>query len=383
MSNESTVAPGDRPLIGLRHRLAGETTTRTPGSRPRFGLFRAAALLGGLLSALAFAAAAVWWIDRWWTAPLALEAPALLVLESGDTVVDLASKIEAAGWLEHTRLLPWIMRFRGDAERLQAGEYRVAVGETLDGLLARLLAGDVVIHSFRIVEGSRIADVLRALGADRRFAQTLGSARPETLLADLGLEMAPLFGAHGEGWFFPDTYSFTAGDQDRSLLLRAHAKMRRELDAAWAGRSPDLPYGNPYEALIAASLVEKETSRTEDRPHVSQVFASRLKRNMRLQADPTVIYGLGEKFDGNLARAHLRQPTPYNTYLRKGLPPTPIALPGRAALAATLHPSGAEYLYFVARGDGSSEFSATLDEHNRAVRKFQLNRNRGRVVPES
>ena len=306
----------------------------------------------------------------------------MLVLESGDTVVDLATKIEAAGWLEHARLLPWIMRLKGDAERLQAGEYRLAAGETLAGLLARLLTGDVVVHSFRIAEGSRIADVLKALEADQRLARTLGAARPETLLADLGLELAAP-GAHGEGWFFPDTYSFTAGSEDRSLLLRAHAKMIEELDAAWADRSPGLPYGNRYEALIAASLVEKETSRAEDRAHVSQVFAARLKRNMRLQADPTVIYGLGEQFDGDLTRAHLRQPTPYNTYAHKGLPPTPIALPGRAALAAALHPSGADYLYFVARGDGSSEFSATLDAHNRAVRRFQLNRSRGRAAPDS
>ena len=351
---------------------------------PRIALSRTAAWAGGLLGALVLAAAAaVWWIDRWWTAPLTLASPAVLVLESGDTAVDLADKIEAAGWLEHPRLVPWVMRFRGDAERLQAGEYRVAAGETLDGLMARLLVGDVVVHSFRIVEGSRIADLLNTLGTDGRFTHTLGAARPESLLADLGSEMAPEFGAHGEGWFFPDTYSFTAGDEDRTLLLRAHAKMRMELEAAWAGRSPGLPYGNPYEALIAASLVEKETSRAEDRAHVSQVFAARLKRNMRLQADPTVIYGLGEGFDGDLTRAHLRQPTPYNTYVHKGLPPTPIALPGSAALAAALHPSGAEYLYFVARGDGSSEFSATLDAHNRAVRKFQLNRSRARAVPDS
>ncbi len=312
-----------------------------------------------------------------------LASPAVLVLESGDTVVDLAAKIEAAGWREQARWLPWVMRFSGDAKRLKAGEYRVAVGETLDGLIARLLAGDVIVHSFRITEGSRIADVLNDLVADRRFAHTLQRARPETLLMDLGLEMASMFGAHGEGWFFPDTYSFNAGDEDRSLLLRAHAKMRTELKAAWARRSPGLPYRTAYEALIAASLVEKETSRAEDRAHVSQVFAARLQRNMRLQADPTVIYGLGERFDGDLTRAHLRQPTPYNTYVHKGLPPTPIALPGRAALQAALHPSGAEYLYFVARGDGSSEFSATLDAHNRAVRKFQLNRDRSRAAPDS
>ncbi len=343
--------------------------------KPRLPFSRAAAAASGLLGALALAAAvAVWWIDRWWTAPLNLASPAVLTLQAGDTAVDLASKIDAAGWAEHARLLPWAMRFTGDAERLKAGEYRVVAGETLAGLVARLLAGDVVVHSFRILEGSRIADVLNALGEDARLAHTLGAARPETLLADLDLAIALEFGAHGEGWFFPDTYAFNAGDDDRSLLLRAHAKMRMELESAWADRSPDLPYANPYEALIAASLVEKETSRAEDRAHVSQVFAARLERNMRLQADPTVIYGLGEQFDGNLTRAHLRRPTPYNTYVHKGLPPTPIALPGRAALAAALHPSGADYLYFVARGDGSSEFSATLDAHNRAVRRFQLNR---------
>ena len=352
--------------------------------KPRIAFSLRAAVAGGLLVALTLAAAVTaWWLDRWWTAPLALASPAVLALDPGDTAADLATKIEAAGWLEHPRLLPWVMRFRGDAQRLQAGEYRVAAGETLDGLMARLLAGDVVVHSFRIIEGSRIAEVLDALGADRRFTHTLGAARPESLLADLGVELAPEHGAHGEGWFFPDTYSFTGGDEDRSLLLRALAKMRMELEAAWAGRAPGLPYGNPYEALIAASLVEKETSRAEDRAHVSQVFAARLERNMRLQADPTVIYGLGEAFGGNLTRAHLRQPTPYNTYVHKGLPPTPIALPGKAALTAALHPSGAEYLYFVARGDGSSEFSATLDAHNRAVRKFQLNRSQGRSAPDS
>ena len=350
--------------------------------KPRFAWSRAAAMVSGSLIVVVFAAAGVtWWFDRWWTSPLKLRSPAVLVLEQGATVVDLAAKIDAAGWAEHTRLLPWVLRFRGEAERLQAGEYRVSVGETLGGLLARLLAGEVIVHSFRIIEGSRIADMLTALAADSRLVHTLSAVHPENLMAALGLEVPPVLSAHGEGWFFPDTYAFTSGDEDRSLLLRAHDKMRRELDAAWADRSPGLPYGSPYEALIVASLVEKETSRAEDRAHVSQVFAARLKRNMRLQADPTVIYGLGEQFDGDLTRAHLRQPTPYNTYVIKGLPPTPIALPGRAALRAAMHPSGAEYLYFVARGDGSSEFSATLSEHNRAVRRFQLNRRRNGSPP--
>ena len=353
--------------------------------KPRFGLSRAAALVGGLLGALAFAAAAaVWWIDRWWTAPLAVEAPTVLVLESGDTVVDLASKIEAAGWLEHARLLPWIMRLRGDAERLQAGEYRVAAGETLAGLLARLLTGDIVVHSFRIAEGSRIADVLERLGRGPAVCAHAGRGPPgNPVWRTSAWRWRRSLARMARAGSFPTPTRSLQATQTAPCCFAPTPKMRRELDAAWADRSPDLPYGNPYEALTAASLVEKETSRAEDRAHVSQVFAARLMRNMRLQADPTVIYGLGEEFDGDLTRAHLRQPTPYNTYVHKGLPPTPIALPGRAALAAALHPSGAEYLYFVARGDGSSEFSATLDAHNRAVRKFQLNRGRKPVAPDS
>ena len=325
-----------------------------------------------LAAALVLAAGALGVTAHWWRSPLAVDAPATLRVEPGSTAVSLAADLETAGWIAHPRLLSWVLRLRGDAKRLRAGEYAVAPGDTLAELTARILHGEVVSHGFLILEGSRIADVLAALRAEARLLQTLANARPQTLLADLGLQVGP--NAHGEGWFFPDTYHFIAGETDRALLLRTHAKMLAELGGAWRQRAPGLPYQTPYEVLIAASLIEKETSRAEDRPHVGQVLVARLSRNMRLQVDPTVIYGLGDADDGDLTRADLRRPTPYNTYVYRGLPPTPIALPGRAALQAAVRPSGAPYLYFVARGDGSSQFSQTLEEHNAAVRKYQLRR---------
>ena len=335
-----------------------------------------AVLTVALASALILAAGVGGFAVHWWRSPLSLERPTTLIIEPGGTAFGVAGALEAAGLLEDGRPLPWILRLRGEAKRLQAGEYGVAPGETAGQLLTRMVNGEVVHHEFRILEGSRVADVLAALRRQVRMGQSLAQARPETLLAELGLDIAAgtLGPGHGEGWFFPDTYQFTTGEEDRALLLRAHAKMTAELSAAWSRRMPELPYRSPYQALIAASLIEKETSRAEDRPHVSQVLVGRLRRNMRLQVDPTVIYGLGDAFDGDLRRADLRRPTPYNTYVHRGLPPTPIALPGREALLAAVRPSGADYLYFVARGDGSSQFSGTLAEHNAAVRKFQLNR---------
>lgn len=206
-----------------------------------------------------------------------------------------------------------------------------------------------------------------ALGLNDKLAHTLSGVDVETLLGALGLP-----GGHAEGLFFPDTYRFVRGDSDADILRRAYAKMQSELEAAWASRDLSVPYKTPYEALIAASLIEKETGRDEDREHISQVFATRLLEGMKLQTDPTVIYGLGDEFDGNLTRRHLRTDTPYNTYERRGLPPTPIALPGRKSIVAALHPGPGNFLYFVSRGDGTSQFSTSLAEHRAAVRKYQL-----------
>ena len=329
-----------------------------------------------LVAALIAAACGAWLVKRWWEKPLLLAGPTTLVVAPGSSAASVARDLANAGLLEHVRLLPVMMRLRGEAEALQAGEYAILPGESLAGLMARIVAGNVVHHRIRFLEGARIADVLAQLAADERLGHTLAGVQPPTLLAELGLDLqAEGAGtAHGEGWFFPDTYSFIAGDSDRDLLLRAHAKMLAELNAAWAARSAELPYQIPYDALKAASIIEKETYRAEDRRHVSQVLVARLGRDMRLQVDPTVIYGLGDYFDGNLTRAQLRFATPYNTYVHKGLPPTPIALPGRGALQAAVKPSGLPYLYFVSRGDGTSEFSRTLAEHNAAVRRFQLNK---------
>ena len=340
-------------------------------------------LVGMLASVLAAALIAfgctAWLVSRWWERPLLLDGATVLVVASGTTASGLAQNLAAAGLVEHGRLLPLVMRLRGEAESLQAGEYAILPGETLERLMARIVTGDVVHHQIRFPEGARIVDVLAQLAADERLGHTMAEPRPQTLLRELGL-VVQAKGAktpHGEGWFFPDTYRFVAGENDRDLLLRAHAKMLAELDAAWAVRVPELPYQNPYEVLIAASMIEKESNRLADRRHISQVLVARLERNMRLQFDPTVIYGLADAFDGDLTRTHLRRSTPYNTYMRKGLPPTPISLPGRDALEAAVRPSGSPYLYFVSRGDGASEFSETLAEHNAAVRRFQLRRRGG------
>lgn len=315
---------------------------------------------------------AVWRSFLWWNSPLAIDQAASFQVAPGDTMGQVAKRLAAAGVLQRPRLLRWMTRLTGQASFVQVGEYALQPGDSPRRLVARMVRGEVLHYDFRIVEGIRVAALLAALGRQGKLRQTLGDAASETLLADL--EIAPPDGAlgHGEGWFFPDTYRFVAGDSDRSLLLRAHEKMRQELAAAWAERAEALPYQTPYQLLTAASIVEKETGREADRADVSQVLAARLRKGMRLQADPTVIYGLGDAFDGNLTRAHLKQPGLYNSYLNRGLPPTPIALPGRAALRAAAQPSGAPYLYFVARGDGSSQFSATLEEHLAAVRQYQL-----------
>ncbi len=330
--------------------------------------------IGILLIVAAASGYFAWSLYRWWTSPLTVDEPSTVVVREGDTVGDVARRMEQAGLLDQPRRLRWTTQIVGLAGDLKVGEYVVTPGDTPQRLVARIVAGDVISYRFRIVEGARIASVLAALADHPKIGRTLESVAPATLLTALGVD-DEAGTSHGEGWFFPDTYRFVAGDEDRDLLMRAHLKMRRELDAAWAGRAADLPYRSPNEVLTVASIVEKETGRNADRADISQVIAARLRSNMRLQVDPTVIYGLGEAFDGNLTRAHLRQPTPYNTYVHKGLPPTPIGMPGADSLHAAVHPSGAPYLYFVSRGDGSSEFSTTLEEHQAAVNKYQLQAN--------
>ena len=257
----------------------------------------------------------------------------------------------------------------GIAGRLHAGEYALPQGITPRALLHRMAAGDVVQHRFTIVDGWTFRQLRLALASEAGLRQTLPGSSDEDIAHRLGI-------ADGkpEGWFLPETYSFVKGESDFDLLQRAHAAMKKTLDQLWPQRSADLALDTPYKALILASIVEKETAQPAERAQIAGVFVRRLKFVMRLQTDPTVIYGMGANYAGNIRRSDLETDTPFNTYTRDGLPPTPIALPGAVALEAVLHPAPGDALYFVARGDGSHEFSATLDEHNRAVQKFQLHR---------
>ncbi len=327
---------------------------------------------GGLLLMIVVAGlgTAALYLRHWWTTPLPISEDLVVDVRDGDTVADLAERLRDAGLLELPRLLRWMTRIHGFAGSLKVGEYGLRYGDTPERLILRIVSGEVVSYQFRIVEGVRITDVLKELRAKPKIQQTLKGVAAGDLLAALGVD-GEAQTRHGEGWFFPDTYRYSAGDEDRALLMRAHRKMRWELGMVWENRAPGLPYRRPYEALVAASIVEKETGLAADRSHVSQVIAARLDKNMLLQMDPTVIYGLGDGFGGHLTRTHLKTATPYNTYVHKGLPPTPIGLPGRDALRAAVNPSGSPYLYFVSRGDGSSEFSTTLEEHLAAVRRYR------------
>ncbi|ROR32629.1 endolytic transglycosylase MltG [Inmirania thermothiophila] len=299
--------------------------------------------------------------------PLAVP-PAGLTLEvaPGESLRSLARRLAADGVLHRPLYLVAHARLEGVATRIQAGEYQIPAGETPRTLLARLVAGRVVQHRLTLVEGWTFAQVRAALEAEPALRQTLRGLPDAEVMARLGRP-----GEHPEGRFFPDTYQFPRGGTDLDLLRRAYEAMARHLAREWAGRAPGLPLETPYQALILASIVEKETGVAAERPLIAGVFIRRLQRGMRLQSDPTVIYGLGAAFDGNLRRADLRRDTPYNTYTRAGLPPTPIAMPGLDAIRAVLHPAPGDALYFVARGDGTHVFSATLAEHRRAVARYQ------------
>ncbi len=320
------------------------------------------------LVALALVAGALVGGAAWWLAkPLALPtSPYSFDVKPGATLRSVARDLAAARVIATEWPLVALSRWRGVDRTIKAGNYEIAAGITLPGLLDRLTQGDVTQFALTIVEGTTFAELKAALDADPQIARAGSALGDADLMAKIG---AP--GMPAEGWFFPDTYFFAAGSTDVSLLARAHRLMRSRLDAAWANRVPDLPLKDPYEALILASIVEKETARPGDRPLIASVLVNRLRLGMRLQADPTVIYGLGRNFDGNLRKRDLETDTRYNTYLREGLPPTPIALPGQASLEAATSPPRTGYLYFVSRGDGTSVFSESLADHNRAVAKFQ------------
>ncbi|HEY8587816.1 MAG TPA: endolytic transglycosylase MltG [Rhodanobacter sp.] len=268
---------------------------------------------------------------------------------------------------------PWYWRLlaeqMGVAGKLHAGEYALEPGITPRQLLARMAAGRVLQRNFTIVDGWTFAELRRALSGAPKLRHDSTTLDDAALMQKIGAG-----GEAPEGRFLPETYAYVKGDSDLDILRRAHAAMVKALAEVWAGRAEDLPLTTPYQALILASIVEKETGRADERARIAGVFVRRLQKNMLLQTDPTVIYGMGANYDGNIRRRDLTTDTPYNTYTRAGLPPTPIALPGRPALIAALHPAPGDALYFVARGDGSHEFSRTLEEHNRHVDCYQRKR---------
>lgn len=298
--------------------------------------------------------------------PLLLASAQVLQVEKGATLTRVLLDLQAKGILQGARDVLLYARFTEFGTRMQAGEYELVAGLTARGLLELLASGKVIHHQVSIIEGWTLRQALQAIQAHPAITATLPPDDRAALQQAFATEQYP------EGWVFPDTYNFTRGTTDIELLQRARGVMEQTLAVNWAGRKSGLPYGSPYEALILASIIEKETAIAEEQSQIAGVFVRRLRLNMRLQTDPTVIYGLGERFDGNLTRAHLQEASPWNTYTLDGLPLTPIALPGLGAIQAAMHPDESDKLYFVARGDGSHYFSATLEEHNKAVRQYQL-----------
>ena len=320
-------------------------------------LFTAALLLFG---------AALWWLHE----------PMLLRLQPGSKVVDLeiehgttangvADAVVASGADVPVLLLQAWFRFSGQARLIKAGSYEIVPGTSPRKLLSMLVRGEETLKNVTLVEGWTFSQVLQALQKAEQLTPDTLALSPETIMEKLGKP-----GVHPEGRFFPDTYTYAKGSSDLAVLKRAARAMDRRLEAAWSLRSPETPLKSPDEALILASIVEKETGKPTDRGQIGGVFTNRLRIGMPLQTDPTVIYGMGVRFDGNLRKRDLQQDTPYNTYTRTGLPPTPIAMPGKAALLAAVQPAPTKALYFVSRGDGTSEFSENLDGHNRAVNKY-------------
>jgi UPF0755 protein len=318
-----------------------------------------------LLAGAALAAAYAW---HAYQRALPMQAERVEVrIAAGWSARAIARQLRQAGVAVDETAFVALARATGATQALRAGRYEFTRGMNLHAVIDKLRRGDVLRERLTIVEGSTFRELRTALAAHPELRQDSARLTDAELLRAIGAEES-----HPEGLFAPDTYLFDPGSSDLDILRQAYRAQRSILQKAWEGRAPGLPYRTAYEALILASIVEKETGRAEERGLIAGVFVNRLRRGMPLQTDPTVIYGLGQKFDGNLRKRDLTTDTPYNTYTRGGLPPTPIALPGRAAIAAALNPEPTRALYFVARGDGTSHFSETLAEHNRAVVKYQL-----------
>lgn len=321
-------------------------------------------LLLGLIAAAVVGA----WSYQWLRSPIAgLEQATTIEVQKGSSLRAVAMSLHAQGLLDQPHVWVAWARLVGDAQGIKAGEYLLQPGLTPEELLEQLNSGQVVLHAITFVEGSTFGDIRKVLLANPSIDAECANLPDERIMQALGTPEL-----HPEGQFFPDTYHFARGTRDLDILAMAHRRMQQELEAAWQTRAPDLPLASPYEALILASIIEKETALERERRRIAGVFVERLRRGMRLQTDPTVIYGMLESYDGNIRRADLVRDTPYNTYTRAGLPPTPIAMPGLQSLHAAVQPEVSDALFFVAtgEGDGSHYFSATLAEHNEAVRRY-------------
>ncbi|UCE30403.1 MAG: endolytic transglycosylase MltG [Burkholderiales bacterium] len=344
------------------------SSTAGPDRAPLARKWLLSAVLSVPLLALALVASLV--RHAYLHAPLLLAGPRIeLRIERGASAQRVAAAVRASGIEVPAWWFLLVARLRGDLSQLKAGFYAVEAPVTLRALLDRITRGEVTLSEFRLIEGWSFRQLREALAGATELRQELPTLSSAELLARIGASEP-----HPEGLFAPDTYRFERDSSDVELLARAYRRQKTLLEKAWVSRDPTLPYASPYEVLIMASIIEKETGRAADRPLIAAVFVNRLRKGMLLQSDPTTIYGLGSAFDGNLRRADLRRDTEYNTYTRSGLPPTPIAMPGQASLEAALAPADSPVLYFVARGDGSSEFSLDLRSHNRAVNRYQKRR---------
>ena len=321
-----------------------------------------------VLVAIAVVGIGVWQMERFMDTPLAVpEQGVAFEIPAGSSFSSVARRLVESELMESDRWFRMYARWSGQAGAIQAGEYEFLPGATPRSVMKQFTTGEVRLYSFTIVEGWHHRDMLAALHANEAIKATMTEEDWPAVLAELGATVL-----HPEGLFLPETYRFARATTDREILRQAYELMQQVLEEEWQARDDTTPVKSAYEALILASIVEKETALADERPRIAGVFARRLDKRMRLQTDPTVIYGIGPAFDGNLTRTHLRTDTPYNTYTRHGLPPTPIAMPGRAAIRSALNPAPGNELYFVATGlgDGSHHFSETKAEHDKAVAEY-------------
>jgi UPF0755 protein len=332
-----------------------------------------------VLAAAALGAGWLWLSDAY-TAPGPAPEASRIEVAPGTSLRAVLAALEARGTVRNARAVEWYLRLKGVRVRVETGTYEIPPHASPRDILALFAEGKVVLEQLTVVEGATFAEFLDELAADPNVTHTLAGKSPAEVMAAIGHP-----GVAPEGQFFPDTYRFAAHTTDAAILTLAYDAMQSALAAAWTQRAPDLPLAGPYQALILASMIEKEAQLKSERARIAGVFVNRLRRGMRLQSDPTVIYGLGASYDGSIHTRDLTHDTPYNSYTRDGLPPTPIALPGRESLLAAVHPLASTELYFVATGlnDGAHHFSSTLEEHNHAVQTY-LTRLRGQAhAPQS